>query len=67
MLVLYTSPVCPSIPVCKYDGKHWELLSCVVIGASLSEPHTSVTAFAEVVYMSACLLACLLVAIYHKF
>ena len=31
--------------------------------ASLSEPHTSVTAFAEVVCMS----ACLLVAIYRKF
>ena len=34
-----------------------------VIGASLSEPHTSVTAFVEVVCMS----ACLLVAIYRKF
>ena len=30
-----------------------------MIGASLSEPHTSVTAFAEVVRM--------LAAIYHKF
>ena len=28
----------------------------ILIGASLSEPHTSVTAFAEVVCMSACLL-----------
>ena len=25
-----------------------------IVGASLSEPHTSVTAFAEVVCMSAC-------------
>ena len=36
---------------------------CGIIGASLSEPHTSMTAFAEVVCMS----ACLLVAIYRKF
>ena len=34
-----------------------------LIGASLSEPHTSVTAFAEVVCMSVCLSA----AIYRKF
>ena len=34
-----------------------------VIGASLSTPHTSMTAFAEVV----CMYVCLLVAIYRKF
>ena len=38
-----------------------------VIGASLSKPHTSVTAFAEVVCMSVCLSVCLFVAIYRKF
>ena len=38
-----------------------------LIGVSLSEPHTSVTAFAEVVHMSVCLSVCLFAAIYHKF
>ena len=33
------------------------------VGASLSEPHTSVTAFAEVV----CMYVCLFAAIYCKF
>ena len=37
-----------------------------LIGASLSEPHTSVTAFAEVVCMYVCLLN-VLAAIYRKF
>ena len=35
----------------RHDIRH------IIIGASLSEPHTSVTAFAEVVCMSDC--ACL--------
>ena len=39
------------------------LLCHSIIGASLSEPHTSVTAFAEVV----CMYVCLLAAIYCKF
>ena len=34
-----------------------------MIGVSLSEPHISVTAFAEVV----CMYVCLFAAIYHKF
>ena len=38
-------------------------VSACIIGVSLSKPHTSVAAFAEVVCMS----ACLLVAIYRKF
>ena len=40
-------------------------VSACIIGVNLSEPHTiaSVTAFVEVVCMS----ACLLVAMYHKF
>ena len=42
-----------------YVRKCWVKL----IGASLSEPHTSVTAFAEVV----CMYVCLLAAIYRKF
>ena len=33
---------------------------CALIGASLSEPHTSMTSFHLCVCMSACLLACLL-------
>ena len=37
---------------------------CIVIGASLSEPHTSVTALRTCVCMLACLLAW---AIYRKF
>ena len=59
---------------------HWKLCICThctatvfftrvvsrieLIGASLSEPHTSVTALQN---MCVCLLACLLVAIYRKF
>ena len=36
-----------------YQPSYVALIS-YLIGASLSEPHTSVTAFAEVVCMSAC-------------
>ena len=39
----------------------------IFIGASLSEPHTSVTALRTCVCMLACLLGCLLAAIYRKF
>ena len=63
---------------------HWKLCICThctatvfftrvvsrieLIGASLSEPHTSVTALQNAcVCLLACLLACLLVAIYRKF
>ena len=46
---------------------HKIVLFCPLIGASLSELHTSVTALRTCVCMSACLLACLLVAIYRKF
>ena len=38
-------------------------LGQILIGASLSEPHTSMTAFVEVV----CMYACLVAAIYCKF
>ena len=38
-----------------------------VIGASMSVPHTSVTALRTCMCMVACLLAYLLEAIYHKF
>ena len=41
----------------NYIQQIWQLWS--LIGASLSEPHTSVTAFAEVV----CMYVCLFVAI----
>ena len=36
-------------------SSEWRVIIIEMIGASLSEPHTSVTAFAEVVCMSVCL------------
>ena len=48
---------------CQFDLK----IDNFLIGASLSEPHTSVTALRTCVCMFACLLACLLAAIYRKF
>ena len=48
---------------------HMGVLGCkglIIIGASMSEPHISVTALRTCVCMLACLLACLLAAIYRK-
>ena len=39
----------------------------ILVGASLSKPHTSVTAFVDVVCMYVCMYVCLVAAIYRKF
>ena len=54
-----TPQLLPAIWECVHVGMNTSKL----IGASLSEPHTSVTALAEVV----CMYVCLFVAIYRKF
>ena len=43
------------------------LLIILTIGGSLSEPHTSMIAFVEVVCMYVCMYVCLFAAIYRKF
>ena len=54
----------PLFPAILLVSRNNELtVVCVLVGASLSEPHTSVTAFAEVV----CMYVCLFAAIYRKF
>ena len=62
-----TSELFLKIMTLMEGGGGGEVRALTLIGASLSEPRTSVTAFAEVVCMYVCLDACLVAAIYRKF
>ena len=57
---LYSELKIPCYTSCTWHMIHPNWSSVLIIGASLSEPHTSVTSLHTCVCMLACLLACLL-------